>query len=444
MKYAETLYELREWGLAARIYKLIIKPEYRSSPFYGQSINMIAQSYLKMGNYAESEKWFNNLAEAFPDSAQHVKRAKKMVASAKFKVAEKLKEQGKPTKAAVNFLRLAFSSEDQDIAKAAIFQAANQFEEAGDNEKAIKAFERMLEEQPNVIFKDELLMKTGLLYESSQNWIRASNSYLNLVKQCPRSKFAPRALLSAAGCFEQMELWFKCKQTYREYLSKFAHIDADDHIDALFKIGEISYNQKNKETATRELQTTIQQFKDYRRRGVAVDEYLPAKAQFLIAEINFEKYQKVKIVPPLNVSMKRKTTLLQTVLKGYVEAGKYQVAEWTTASLFKTGMTFEDLAASIQKSPVPDQYSEEEKQTYLAAINKQVVSAKQKALDVYKANVAKAKQSNIENEWIENSQNRIDQLTLELGLGGKTTISQQSGQSRIVKTNQIREINNED
>ena len=70
MKYAETLYELKSWDLAARIYKITVSPEYRKQPFYGESISMIAQCYLTLGKYADSEKWFNNLADAFPDSAE--------------------------------------------------------------------------------------------------------------------------------------------------------------------------------------------------------------------------------------------------------------------------------------------------------------------------------------------------------------------------------------
>ena len=158
----------------------------------------------------------------------------------------------------------------------------------------------------------------------------------------------------------------------------------------------------------------------------------------MIAEINFEKYKQVKIVPPLNISMKKKTRLLQTVLKDYVEAGKFQIADWTTASLYKTGLTFEDLAESIKESPIPNEYSAEEKQAYLKAIDKQVVSAKQKALDVYKANVLNANKNKIRNEWIDLSKERLRQLIVELGLGTRTNRSQGQHKPKIVPASQIK------
>ncbi len=438
LKYAETLYELNKWDLAARVYKITVSPEYRNLPFYGQSINMIAQCYLKMGKYAESEKWFNNLADAFPDSAQSVIRAKKMAARAKFKLAENFKNKGKSTQAAIHFLKLAFSTGDEEIEKAAIFQAANQFEEAGDLEKAVSAYERMLEEQPNIAFKDELLIKTGLLYEKKENWLCASNNYMKLVTQCPNSKLAPRALLNAANCFEQMELWFKCKQSYSDYVNRFASVDPDDYIEALYKIGEISYNREETNSALKQFQTTVQEFKKLRRRRIPVEEYLPAKAQFLIGEINFEKYKQIKIVPPLNISIEKKITLLNSVVKEYVEAGKYQVADWTTASLLKTGMVFEDLAESFENSPIPVEYTDEEKQAYLETINKQIISFKQKARDVFRANIANAKKNNIQNEWVNQTKKRLEKLLLELGLASQSELTGKPNKKNIVPTSHIR------
>ena len=438
LKYAETLYELNKWDLAARLYKITVSPEYRNLPFYGQSINMIAQCYLKMGKYAESEKWFNNLADAFPDSAQSVIRAKKMVARAKFKLAENFKNKGKSTQAAIHFLKLAFNTGDAEIAKAAIFQAANQFEEAGDLEKAIKAYERMLEEQPNIAFKDELIVKTGLLYEKEENWLRASNNYMKLVAQCPNSKLAPRALLNAANCFEQMGLWFKCKQTYSDYVNRFASVAPDDYIEALYKIGEISYNREDANSALKQFQTTVQEFKKLRRKHIPVEEYLPAKAQFLIGEINFEKYKQIKIVPPLNISMKKKISLLNSVVKEYMEAGKYKVADWTTASLLKTGMVFEHLAESFENSPIPVEYTDAEKQAYLETINKQIIPFKKKACDVFRANIANAKKNNIQNEWVNQSKKHLEQLSLELGLGSQSELTRKPNKKNIVPTSHIR------
>jgi len=438
MKYAETLYELDKWDLAARIYQRAVVDEYKNHPYYGQAINMIAQCYFKLGDYQESANWFQKLADAFPDSTQYAEKARKMISSANFKLAERLRNNGDLTKAAVKFLKLAFNTSDAEIARASILEAGNQFEKAGDIEKAVKAYERMINEQPGVPFLDELYIKTGLLYEKQENWIRASDNYLKLVQVSPASKFAPRALLNAANCYEQLKLWNKAKLVYQQYIKSFANVDGDDYIESLYKLGEMSLNLKDETSALNEFALTVKEYKKLNQRNISVEEYIPAKAQFMIGEINFEKYKKVKLVPPLNVSLRKKKNLLQTVLQEYVNAGKYQVAEWTTASLYKTGLTFEDWAESFLNSPVPSELSSEEKQKYLTGLNQQAVPFKQKALEVYKANVASAEKSNIQNEWIEQSKQRMEKLIIELGLGSKINHSQQSTETQIVPASQIK------
>ena len=63
---------------------------------------------------------------------------------------------------------------------------------------------------------------------------------------------------------------------------------------------------------------------------------------------------------------------------------------------------------------------------------------RQKALDVYKANIASAEKSNIQNEWIEQSKQRMEKLIIELGLGTKINQSQQSAEQTIVPASQIK------
>lgn len=437
MKYAESLYELEKWDLAGRVYQRVAVDKYKNHSYYGQAINMIAQSNFKLGDYQEAEKWFQKLSIAFPDSTQYVQKAKKMIASANFKMAEQLRNDGDLTKAAVKFLTLAFNTSDPEIARASIIEAANQFEKANDLEKAVKAYERMIQEQPSIPFIDELYIKVGLLYEKMENWIRASDNYLKLVAIRPDSKYSPRALLNAGNCFEQLKLWSKAKLVYQQYINSFANIEPDDYIESLYKLGELSLNSKDENSALAEFLKTVEQYKELRRRGISVSEYIPAKAQYMIGEINFDRYKLVKLVPPLDVTLKKKTSLLQTVIKEYVSAGKFQVADWTTASLYKTGLTFEDLAESFTNSYIPPELSPEEKQAYLEGINQQALSAKQKALEVYKANVANAEKSNIQNEWVENSKQRMESLIIELGLGTKLN-SQEPSPSNIVPASQIK------
>jgi len=429
MKYGEILYDLKKWDLAARVYnKVANDEEFKDSAFYGAALNMSAQCSFKMNNFDEAEAWYQKLAQAFPDSAKLIEKSKKMIATANYKKAEKIGGEGNSAKAALEFLKLAFSTSDEEVAKASIFEAAAGFEKAGEQEKAVKAYERMIEEQPNISFIDEVIMKAALLREKMGQWLKASDHYLKLVAVKPNSKFAPIALYSAASCFENMKLWFKTVETYQKYLDVYPDEDPDKFLEAQYKIGEISFDQmKDKNLALAAFEKAVTKYGEFARKGLSPDEYIAAKAQYMIAEINFEDYKNVKLIPPLQRSLQEKQKSLAKVLKAYIETGKYKVADWTTASLYKAGLTFEELCEAILTSPVPPDLPKEKVDEYYDTLNKQLVLPfKEKALEFYKSNVSNAEKNKINNKWTEESKKRMEVLIVELGLGGNRVPNENS------------------
>ncbi len=440
MKYGEVLYDLNNWELATRVYAYIGNNEtFKGQSYYGKALTMLAQSLFKLKRYDESEVWYDRLARVYPDSTSLIHKSRKMIATANFKKAEEINKEGKEAKAAAEFLKLAFISKDVDVAKASIFEAASYFERVGENEKAVKAYERMIEEQPELVFIDELIMKAGLLRERMGDWLKASDHYLNLSNNHRQSKYAPLALYNAANCFENMQLWHRCREVYKQYLARYPNEHADHYIEAQYKLGEIWHLRiHDPRSAISEYAKTIQKYEEFKRSGVDSDEYLVAKAQYMIAEINFEEYKKIRILPPLQQSLKKKQKALSDVLKTYIATGKYKVADWTTASLYKAGMTFEELCESILTSPAPANLADEKVDEYYDNLNKQlVVPFKEKALEFYKSNLENALKNNISNEWTEKSKERARALIAELGIGDKRYMRSASTK----KTNYISNTN---
>jgi len=436
MKYGEILYDLSKWDLAAKVYGKAAADKNKDSVFYGTALNMVAQCYFKLNEFNEAEKWYQKLALQFPDSAKYVEKSTTMIASANFKKAETLGQQGQPLKAAAEFLKLAFSTKDTEIAKAAIFEAANYFEKSGEIEKAVKSYERMIEEQPKITFIDELIMKAALLREKQENWIKASDHYMHLVQLKQDSKLAPIALFNAAMCFEKMKLWHKAKDTYNQYIVSYPNEDSDKYLEAQYKIGEIYYEQiKDTRAALGEFEKAVKRYEELVRKGEYADEYLAAKAQYMIAEINFNEYKQVKLVPPLQRSLQKKKDMLAVVLKAYVATGKFKVADWATASLYKAGLTFEELCDALLTSPVPDDLTKDQTDEYYTNLRQQLIPFKEKALEFYKTNVANAEKNNIKNEWTEESKKRMEALIVELGLGGSRFNSTSTSSSITSQTN---------
>jgi len=416
MKYAATLYELAKYDLAIKVYKRVAIDENRGIEFYKSAMNMIAQSYFKMNDYNEAERWYVKVADLYPDSTEYLSHARKMIASAKYKQAEFINSKGRQSKAATEFLKLAFNTPDEEIARASIIKAASLFEKDEDLDRAVRAYERMIEEQPHISFLDELLMKAGLLRERMENWINATDHYKHLLSRRSGSEFAPLAMYNMALCYENMNLWHKANQTYGSYIQTYPDYDPDRTLEAYCHRGENLMNRMNDyESALTEFERALEAYNGYHSKGLEPDDYIPAKAQYLIAEIHFDEYKKIRIVPPLKLSLKKKQQALSTVLKAYIATGKFKVADWTTASLHKAGMTFEELCDAVLLSPAPSELSAEEVENYYENLRAQlVVPFKQKALEFYKSNIVTARKNQIQNEWTRESEKRMTIILAEL------------------------------
>jgi TolA-binding protein len=414
LKIGESFYSMEQYDLASSAYALIIEKQGRSR-FAPKAYTMIAQTAFKKGDYESAEAWYRKLSKAFPDSARYVEKADRMIASSRYKIAEALKEQQKPLEAAREFEKVARISPQPEIAARALYEAAAQYEAAGDKMEAIRAFEEVARRYPDAKVLDEALFKAGMLSEDMQDWRRAVRNYLTLVNRRVESTYGPRALFNAALAYDRLGDAENAAKTFLRYASTYQR-DPDQYIESLFRAGMIGYDQKRYNEALKRFRRATAAYQRYARAGQAVESYIPAQAQFMIGEILFEQYRKTKLVPPLKRNLKRKQARFQEVLKAYTEAAKYKVAEWTVAASFRIGEAFEEFADALMTSPRPPNLRGPDLAKYESFLAKQARPLREKALETYRANLRRAEDNNISNDWVARSRNRIAALENRIGL----------------------------
>ncbi|MFQ5770726.1 MAG: tetratricopeptide repeat protein, partial [bacterium] len=413
MKFAENLYKLNRFALAQAAYQKVI--DHASvNGFKPQAYTMVGQCAFKQENYRDAEEWFQKLVQLYPDSTRLVERANKMLASSKFKIAENYLGQKDSTQAAVEFEKIANVVYDPEVAERALFEAAKLYENMGDKNKAIAFYEAIPKKYPHTKLFEQSLFKAGVLCEELEDWDRAAANYLALFEFDPASPFAAKSLFFAAKCYENNGNYDAARTYYGKYTTFYSE-DTDRFLEAAFRKGEIAYNQKSYQTALRDLNFVIKSYQKFVQDKREVENYIPANAQFLIAEILYANFQKIKLTPPLEKKLKQKRAKFKQVIKAYTEAAKYKLAEWTTASSYKIGMTFEDFANALLESPRPRNLSGAALDEYNEKLWKSVLPLKEKALNTYQANVKQALEFNIQNKWITESKKRIEALTMELG-----------------------------
>ncbi len=414
MNLAQLLFELEQFGLAKQVYQEALARAENNS-YLAQAHYMMAQCEFRQDHFEDAQTWFVKTKELFPDSLRFVKPANKMIALAQFRRAETFVSGGDSLLAAEEFERVAGTAPDSAIAERALFEAAKQFETAGDKARAVELYERVTEKFPQSKSLDRALFMAGFLAEDLQQWERAAANYLKLYRLDRFSDYAPKSLFFAAKCYENIERFDLAREYYQEYVDAYIQ-DPDRYMEAAFRKAEIAFNQGESQTALKDLRFVLKAFQRFSKTGIPVEEFIPANAQFLIAEITFKTFKGIQLTRPLRRKLKRKRTMFQQVVKAYTAAAKFKVAEWTTASSYKIGQAFESFADALYESPRPEKLKAGDLVKYNQKLREQVLPFKQKALETYAANIKNAEDNSIENEWISESLKRLEVLSMELNL----------------------------
>jgi len=428
MKLGETLYGLGNFALAVQAYSKVATMAERG-PYTAQAMAMIAQSHFKNGQYKDAEEWYQRLAVAYADSAEYAERAKRMIASSRFKAAERLREEGRLHEAAGEFERLASSASDPEVAERALYEAALLYEKEDSSESAIALFEQLPQRYPRSTLVDEALYRAGVLRQGVEQWAEAAQDFVRVAELVPGSTYVPRALFNAAVCYENYQNWPAARHCYERYVA-LGPSDPDNYLEAMYKVGDMAFRQQDFRAAQEAFARTVSQYNTFILRGVVVDDYVAAQAQFMIGEIYFQDYCRIQLVPPLDKNLSRKRDELKRVLEAYKEAAKYKVAEWTTAASYKIGLAFEEFVRAFLESPRPDNLTPEERLVYDEKLAETAQPFKVQALETYRANVRRAEESNIDNQWVAESRKRMQALLIELGPEGVVGPSQSPGTNK--------------
>jgi|GEM_PF-6902544 len=415
MKLGGTLFELGDYSWAENVYRVVLSREVPAD-VRAKALAMAGQCRYRMEDYQGTERWYDQLVATFPDSEQLRTLAARMKASARYKQGLELKEKGQAEESARLFAAAAEISPDEQLAAVSLFEAGAQYEKAGRADWAIQQYDLLCSRFPKSQFADEGLYRSSLLRESLGDWKEAAQGYLRLAAEYPESRFARHALFLAGSCMENGQVPDEAAQIYERYLARFGSQDPDEYLECLVRLAEIRRQARDFASARRLLEQAIESFNRFRMNLQPVDEYVAAKAQFLIGEISFEEYAAVGLVPPLDRSLRQKQAKFAEVLRAYTEAAKYRVAEWTSASTCRIGEAFEELARSLWESPLPEDLTPEQREVYLSRLSEQVRPLKEKAYEAHRRNLRLAEEAGLVNDWISRSRAHMERLALELGL----------------------------
>lgn len=130
--------------------------------------------------------------------------------------------------------------------------------------------------------------------------------------------------------------------------------------------------------------------------------FLGAQAALTLGDARAEAFGAIALKLPLDKSLAAKRTAMEQALAWYGEAGRYGVAEVTTAATFKTAELYRQLAKDVLASDRPGGLSELEAGQYNVLLEEEAFPFEEKSAEIHVLNHQRIR-SGIYDNWVESS-----------------------------------------
>jgi TolA-binding protein len=392
----EKFYEVKIWlgnhyfaqeryDSALSLFQEIMK-EPTSGELHVEASQMIAQTYVRMGNPDKAEEWFHGQMKAGDSATSH--DARERLAQALYVQAEKAEKENKLEEAAKYFGDVTRAFPNSEISPIALYNCTVLRERLQQWRKALAGYEKFTELYYNSPMLPRVLFRQAKTREKLGEWQLAAEGYWKLGMTYPNSEQGEPALYNAGFAFANAKLNAKAAQAFENYADKFPQ--ATESPNLLFRAVEIqaelqqwdkvaelqqqfqrkygndrnrmvqaqclgglaAYHQKRWDAARTALQAAVDVFRSQGNRDPQSRVYA-AQSQFTLAEMAAVEVDKQPLrEASLDKDLDAKTRKLKWAASEYVKVVDYRIAEWALRSAHALGVLFEAYGREVQSVPV--------------------------------------------------------------------------------------------
>lgn len=370
----------------------------------------IANAEFDAKDYANSEKSYQKVLSFDGFSEEQRINYLQQVANSIYKNAESMKEKGELIPAAEEFLRLGQVVPASRIRPQAHFDAANLYLEAKEWEKGIATLDLFKRLYPNHKLIDTFPDKMAVAYKNTNQYDLAADQYIIIAKRYEKTdpELARQTLWEAAELKEKADKKADARELYREYANAYT-TPLEQNVEAQYKLVQFYTEEANEYRINFWRDKIIKTHASAGNQNTPRITFLAAQMKFENIEIEYRRYQNIKIKQPLKKSLTKKKGQMDTVLKLYQEVANMGSAEWTTASNHRIATVYQILAADLMASERPKGLDGDQLEQYDILIEEQAIPFEDEAIEVFVHNTNLVK-DNVYDKWVKASFDELAKL----------------------------------
>lgn len=398
---------IEDWARKLRGAKAFESPEQlaRLDRLIVESIGKSGEKYAESGNYTRAAGFYMRIPKEFP---QHPLAAQSM-----FNAAVLLEKAKKPEQAADTYQDVAKRFPDSDLAAQSAFTAGSVYESMAYYERAAEAYEKTFGSFPKGDRGANALFNAGLLRQALGQSQRAIGHFEAYAKRFRKTKKDAEEVAFRIGVvYDASGNYGPAEKAYRNYLS--AHRSGKHAIEAMVNSSRAAYKLGQYGRAKTGLRAALQSYKKMRGDSARKNRAYAAEARYYQGELLYRDYAKVSLnVKPrkLDTALQRKMKLLEQASGIYLDVVEYKDASWSTAALYRIGSVMEEFAISLRDAPTPAGFSDAEAEQYRTALDEEVVTIEERAIELYTTGYRKAIELRVYNEYTKKLRSALGRMS---------------------------------
>jgi tetratricopeptide (TPR) repeat protein len=358
---------------------------------------VVGHVQFERGNYEEAESAYSQaLAIAVTGEKDRTALEERLAASI-YQQGEMAMKKGDKAAAARQFERVSAAVPSASVTETADYDAAAARLAIGDWDGAIAVLERFKSSYPDSRWKNEVAQKLAHAYLESGRFGPAAAALEELGHDSKDLGVAREALWQAAELYSKAGDTGQTLRAYQQYANQFPR-PLDRAMQARQRIADLYKDTNDLEhyyTALKEIVGADAQ------AGAARTDFsraTAARAALALAQPALDAYNGIRLVIPLDQSLKAKRRAMQAALDAYRRAADYGVPEVATAATYRIGEIYHDLSRALLDSQRPGGMSEEERQQYDVLLEEQAYPFEEEAIKLHEINFHRISQG-VYDEW---------------------------------------------
>lgn len=355
---------------------------------------------FELGRFAEAEQAYRALLAGPLGEDQRPDITERLLATV-YKQGEAAEADGLTDVAVGHYLRLTDIAPGAQLAIQGHYDAVAVTEAAGQTVRAAGLLADFRAAYPEHELAQDVSKRLAAMYEQTGDMSAAAGEYVRLAGEDPDPEVRRASLYRAAELYLEQQDLNAAITHFRDYANGYPE-PIEQRLEAVHHLDEL-YQQRGDETRRRHwLAEKIDIHRAMGRRATERATFLAAEAQFVLAEDARAAFAAVRLTHPLQDSLKRKQKVLKDAVKAYERVAEYQVAEFATASTYRIGTLFTDLAGAIMDSDRPDGLSDLELAQYEILLEEQAFPFEEQAISLHEINMRRSWEG-LWNDWVEKS-----------------------------------------